>query len=107
MAQQIQTAVDSTVFGGKQLLDGAFSANFIIGSNASNSLLTVSLDLTQSNNADFNVGAAFNLNALSIASFGGVTGLNLAVLNDVSVDNMGIFSESQFATLLYKVFPQQ
>jgi flagellin len=100
MAQQIQTSVDSSVFGGKQLLDGAFSANFIIGSNAANSLLTFSLDLTQNNNPDFNVDRAFNLNALNVANFGGVTGLDLAVLNDVKVENMGIFSDNQFETTL-------
>ena len=44
-AQQIQTIVDSTVFGGRQLLDGVFSGDFVIGFNASNSLLTVAVDL--------------------------------------------------------------
>ncbi|MCS7000190.1 MAG: flagellin, partial [Candidatus Kapabacteria bacterium] len=34
LAQQIQTIVDSTVFGGRQLLNGTFSAEFVIGTGA-------------------------------------------------------------------------
>jgi hypothetical protein len=40
------TVVDTTVFGGRQLLDGNFSVDFVIGSNASNSLMTLTVDMT-------------------------------------------------------------
>ncbi len=91
LAQQIQTVVESTVFGGRQLLDGNFYADFIIGTNASHNLLTLTLDLT-SFNEDYNVqSSSFNLNAMSIDNFGGVCGLDLRELNDVSNDDQGIF----------------
>ena len=34
MVQQIQTLVDSTVFGGRQLIDGTYSADFVIATKA-------------------------------------------------------------------------
>ena len=72
MAQQIQTVADSTVFAGSQLLSGSFTANFIIGSNASNTLLTINIDMSTSN-VDFNVDSNnFNVNALQVSDFGGV-----------------------------------
>ncbi|MFP4369322.1 MAG: flagellin [Candidatus Kapaibacterium sp.] len=93
MAQQIQTVVDSTVFGGRQLLDGAFSADFVIGSNATNNLLTLSVDLT-SNNEDFNVERGeFNVSSLLESNFAGVTGLDLRLFDDVTSDNLGIFEQ--------------
>lgn len=48
-AQQIQTIVDATVFAGRQLLDGTFTASFVIGSRADNTLLTLGIDLSTSN----------------------------------------------------------
>jgi len=91
MAQQIQTVVDSTVFGGRQLLDGLFSADFVIGTNATNNLITLSIDLT-TNNEDFNIDSGyFSVNSLSFDSFAGVTGFDLRAYNDVSNDDLGIF----------------
>lgn len=99
LTQQVQTVVDSTVFGGRQLLAGGFSAEFVIGSNASNSLLTLGIDLT-TGNADFNVsGNNFNINNNS-ANFAGVTGLNLMSLNDVSASNLGVFASSSIQATL-------
>ncbi|MBL7998280.1 MAG: flagellin [Candidatus Kapabacteria bacterium] len=99
LTQQIQTVVDSTVFGGRQLLDGGFSAEFIIGSNAANTLLTLDVDLT-TGNADFNVASNnFNINSTA-AGFAGVTGLNLQSLNTVSSSDLGIFSNSNIQTTL-------
>ncbi len=108
LAQQIQFVVDSTVFGGKQLLQGAFSGSWVIGYYANNNLLSIGIDLT-TGNADFNVaGNNFNLNATSAATapggntnvFAGVTGLNLESLNNVSETNLGIFSSSQISLTL-------
>ncbi|MFN8366555.1 MAG: flagellin [Candidatus Kapaibacterium sp.] len=99
LTQQIQTIVDSTVFGGQQLLAGAFSAEFVIGSNSTNSLLTLAVDLT-TGNSDFNVaGNNFNVNSTA-SSFAGVTGLDLSQLNSVSITNLGIFSTTAIQTTL-------
>jgi hypothetical protein len=50
MAEQIQTVVDSTVFGGRQLLDGTYSADFVIATNATNNLLTRNLPNSKTSN---------------------------------------------------------
>ncbi|MFN5865594.1 MAG: flagellin [Candidatus Kapaibacterium sp.] len=100
MAQQIQTVVDSTVFGGKQLLAGSFSSEFVIGANGTGSLLTMAVDLT-TGNSDFNIPGSngFNVNN-SATNFAGVTGLNLASLNDVSTSNLGVFSTANIQTTM-------
>lgn len=91
MAEQVQTVVESTVFGGRQLIDGTFSADFVIGTNASHDLLTLALDMTTTNE-EFNVeSGVFDLNAMNIADFGGVTGLDLRELNNVTRTDLGIF----------------
>lgn len=108
LAQQIQFVVDSTVFGGKQLLWGNYSGTWAIGFYADNSILSIGVDLTTSN-SDFNIASNnFNLNATSAAispaghatNFAGVSGLDLESLNSVSESNLGIFSTSQIATTL-------
>jgi len=100
MAQQIQTVVDSTVFSGRQLIDGTFSANFVIGSDATNSLLTLGIDLTTNNLADFNVDSAFDLNSMKITDFASVAGLDLRELNNVSSSDTGIFANNRIETTL-------
>jgi len=91
MAQQIQTVVDSTVFAGRQLIDGTFSADFVIGTNATHNLLTLSVDMT-THNIDFDISSGnFSVNSLKTDIFGGVTGLDLRDLNNVSSTNLGIF----------------
>ena len=103
MAQQIQTVVDSTVFGGKQLIAGGFSADFYIGSNSVHNLITISIDMTPSNQ-DFNVSSNnFDSNALISTNFAGVTNLYLQDLNAVSQTNLGIFSASNLSTTLYSL----
>jgi flagellin len=100
LAQQIQTVVDTTVFGGRQLLDGNFSVDFVIGSNASNSLMTLTVDMTF-HNPEFNVESNnFNLNAASTSSFAGITGLDMTSFNLVSSTNLGLFSTSQITLTL-------
>ncbi len=101
LSQQIQTVVDSTTFAGKQLLAGSFSSEFVIGSNASNSLLTLAVDLT-TGNSDFNIQGTsngFDVNSTA-TNFAGVTGLNLASLNSVSTSDLGIFSAANIQTTL-------
>ncbi len=100
MVQQIQTVVDSTVFGGRQLIDGTFSADFVIGTNATSNLITLALDLT-TGNLDFNVASGdFNTNSASVTSFGGITGLDMRLFNDVNSSNLGIFAYSAIGMTL-------
>lgn len=100
MVQQIQTLVDSTVFGGRQLIDGTFSADFIIGTNATNNLITLDLDLT-ANNPDYNVSSNnFDMNSLKVGSFAGVTSLDMTAFDDVSATDLGIFASDKIGTTL-------
>jgi flagellin len=95
MAQQIQTIVDSTVFGGRQLIDGTYSANFFVGTNAINNLLTISLNMRSDNIVDFDINSPdFDVNAMNRGNFAGVTGLDLRRLNEVRAEDMGIFDDS-------------
>ena len=45
LASQIQFITDSTVFGGKQLLQGGFSGNWVTGYSATNQLMTIGINL--------------------------------------------------------------
>jgi flagellin len=45
LAEQIQFIVDSTVFGGKQLLQGSYSGNWVTGYSATNQLMTIGISL--------------------------------------------------------------
>ncbi|HPD32835.1 MAG TPA: flagellin [Bacteroidota bacterium] len=106
LTEQIQTVVDATVFGGKQLLDGTFSGEWTIGFKANNALLTMEIDLQNNATAatKFNVAAPFNLIATGTSlSFAGVSGLSLASLNDVSSSNLGIFSYTQVSATLTSI----
>ena len=95
MIQQVQTVVDSTVFGGKQLISGTYSADFIIGTNATHNLLTIGIRMTPEND-DFNVdNRNFNINSLITDHFAGVTNLNLLNFNSISATNLGIFEGNQ------------
>jgi len=111
LAQQIQFVVDSTVFGGKQLLWGNYSGTWAIGFFADNTILSIGIDLTTSN-SDFNVASNnFNLNAAGTATspaghatnLAGVSGLDLESLNSVSESNLGIFSTTQIGTTLSSI----
>jgi flagellin len=91
MVSQIQTIVDSTVFGGKQLIDGGFSAEFVIATDAVNNLITLALDMTSGSN-EFNVSRGdFNLNSTQISNFAGITGLDMNKFDEVTAENLGIF----------------
>lgn len=110
LAQQIQFITDSTVFGGKQLLQGTFSGDWVTGYYADNRLMKIEIDLT-TNNTDFNVGSGnfFDLNATSEATadrngatgassnFAGVAGLSLEDFNSVSESDLGIFTNDEDA----------
>jgi flagellin len=99
LAEQIQAVLESTVFGGKELLAGSFTSEFVIGSRADNSLLTLAIDLSTSN-TDYNLGApSFDLK-LNAASFAGITGLALKSLNEVTNTSLGIFSSANIQTTL-------
>ena len=99
LAEQIQAVLESTVFGGKELLNGSFTSEFVIGSRADNSLLTLSIDLSTSK-TDYNLGApSFDLK-LAAGSFAGITGLALKSLNEVTTSTLGIFSSANIQTTL-------
>jgi flagellin len=101
LAQQIQSVVDSTTFGGRQLLDGEFSAEFVIGYMADNSLITLSIDLTSTNVTDFNIDSSdVLLTVTGNTNFAGVTDLNLEDLNSVSSSDLGIFDNANITTTL-------
>jgi flagellin len=103
LAQQVQTVVESTVFGGQQLLHGAYSADFIIGTNAAHNLLTLSLDMSM-NNADFNVQSNhFDPNSMMSTIFAGVTNLDLRVFNEVTAENLGIFDKGLLTRTLQSI----
>ncbi len=110
LAQQIQFVVDSTVFGGKQLLQGSYSGDWTIGYYANNALLTIGVDLTK-NNTDYGIEGGFDLNATNDATnangagamttnFAGVTGLSLESLNSITADSLGIFSVDQISSTI-------
>src|SRR5574344_451818 len=95
MVQQIQTLVDSTVFGGRQLIDGTYSADFVIATKADNSLITLALDLT-TGNTDYNVSRnELNLNSLNVDSFAGITNLDMKSFDNISADDLGIFASDK------------
>lgn len=100
MVQQIQTVVDSTVFGGRQLLDGTFSADFFVATNAKHNLLTIEIDLTM-DNPDFNVRSRhFDVNSLKTDQFAGVTNFDMELFNAISENDLGIFSVDQISYTL-------
>lgn len=104
LSQQIQTVVDSTVFGGRQLLTGTFTANFVIGSDAANNLMSISIDMTTTN-SEFNIenNVCFDLNAMttnSLKNFAGVCNLDMTSLNSVSSTDLGIFSFDNISATL-------
>jgi flagellin len=101
LAQQIQSVVDSTTFGGRQLLDGEFSAEFVIGYMADNSLITLSIDLTSTNVTDFNIDSSdVLLTVTGNSNFAGVEDLNLEDLNSVDSSDLGIFDNANITTTL-------
>lgn len=98
--QQIQMVCDSTVFGGKQLLDGMYSADFFVATNARNELLSITIDLTFEN-PEFNVDSMYmNVNAERTDFFAGVTGLDMQLFYDVEPDDLGIFASDTIGTTL-------
>lgn len=110
LAQQIQFVVDSTVFGGKQLLQGAYSGDWTIGYYANNALMTLGIDLSKGN-TDFNLEADFDLNATSGATnsngagtvatnFAGVTGLSLESLSEITSSNLGLFATDSISATI-------
>lgn len=96
LSEQIQTVVDSTVFGGQELIKGAFSGDFVIGFTASNTLQTLAIDLSTASNGSF----SFNINTSNNTEFAGVTGLNMSSLGAVSTSDLGIFSSENIATTM-------
>ncbi len=119
LAEQIQFITDSTVFGGKQLLQGSYTGDWTVGYYADDSLLEIELNLSTANTDYDLVGNAsmdFNLNATNAATgnpnvgnaasgtatgnFAGVEGLRLEDFKSITMENLGIFSEDQINNTL-------
>ena len=107
LAQQIQTVVDSTVFGGEQLIDGSFTGDWTVGYKADDTLLEVQIDLQKDNDEYDLTGTAsdsFDLNATASANttFAGVAGLDLNKLadDDVVSGTDGLFNEDNINNTL-------
>lgn len=106
LSQQIQTVVDSTVFGGRQLIDGNFTGDWTVGYKADDTLLEIEVDLLKDND-DFDLSGTaaddFDLNSTSgsgASNFAGVAGLNLSDLESDDVVASGIFNEDNINTTL-------
>ena len=103
LSQQVQTVVDSTVFGGRKLLNGDYYAEMLVGFDEHHTQLTIAIDM-HTNNVDFNLSANnFNLNSLNTNIFGGITNLNLQYFDKVSADDLGVFSYEKIGTTLYSL----
>jgi flagellin len=109
LSQQIQSVVESSVFGGYQLFSGDYKADWVIGYDHVNNMITLGIDL-QSDNEDLNVDSLnFNLNAvdegsgLDVSNFAGVTGLDLSKLNDVTASDLNIFASDEIGSTLYSL----
>lgn len=112
LTEQIQTLVDSTVFGGRELLNGSFSGNWVAGFTATSQPIYISVNLKANNGTDFNISTTstidFNLNATANSAagtekadnFAAVVGLDLEELDDVSDTDLGIFAADKIATTL-------
>lgn len=112
LAQQIQTLVDSTVFGGRALLDGTFSGDWAVGFTAKNKLINISINLRSDNSEDYNIAMSstvdFNINATSDSAagtpkamaFAAVAGLDLEELKDITEDDLGMFSTKNVSKTL-------
>lgn len=98
LTEQIQTIVDSTVFGGFTLLGGAYSGDFVIGFKADNSLITMAVDLATASNSTF----AVDVRGTQATEFAGVEGLDLNQLSNsgVTSSDLGIFGTDQIATTI-------
>ena len=95
LVDQIQTVVDSTVFGGEELINGNFDSSFVIGFSATNTLLSVEIDLTTAGNSFY-----YDVNSQSNTAFAGVTGFDLSALNSVSSTDLGVFSSANIGATL-------
>ncbi|MFA5510875.1 MAG: flagellin [Candidatus Kapaibacterium sp.] len=105
LVQQIDTVVQSSVFSGRNLLDGNFSTDFVIGTTATNQLLQLQFDMTSANTVDFNIqsGHGFNINSLNADNFAGITGLDLSLLNSVDSEDLDIFSSEKITATLTSI----
>ncbi len=104
IAQQIGAVVDSTVFGSRQLLDGTFSTDFLIGTKGNNDLLKIEINMKKNNFEDYNIqsGKDFLLNTTA-SDFAGITGLNLSQLNSVSSSDLGVFGFKNITATLTSI----
>lgn len=104
LVQQIDLVQNSTVFSGRQLLDGNFNGEWIVGFSGDFSTQTIGINLT-SNNVELSIASQnFSLKILDrespVQSFAGVTSLDLTQLQNVSSNNLGIFNDSNIDSFI-------
>ncbi|GAB1369979.1 flagellin A [Candidatus Kapaibacterium sp.] len=103
IAQQITTVIESTVFGGTNLLDGTFSTDFVIGSKADNKLIKLDINMNK-DNIDFNIQSGKDFLLIDTHSdFAGISDFNLSALNNVSSSDLGIFSSANITNTLTSI----
>jgi len=93
LAQQVDLVSSSATFGGRQLLDGTFSSDWLIGIDAEHKSLSVNLDL-RPGNEDLNVLGQFGL-SLDSDEFAGIRELDLSKLDEVTTENLGVFGREK------------
>ena len=101
LASQIQTIVDSSVFGGRSLIDGTFSANFVISVNASNSLQTLSIDM---GTAKVKILGKVNKNILVINSCEIPLSILLTIFNIIPNINTKVRTKSEEKKTIKRFF---
>jgi flagellin len=94
LAEQIQFVTDSTVFGGKQLLQGSYSGNWVTGYSATNEIMSITIDLDFNNSDEVDPAQdnMYNLTTVADKNSGQIdasdTKFNLnATLNQLTSNN--------------------
>ncbi len=106
LVEQIKTVVDSTVFGGHNLIDGNYNGSFTVGFKSDNSALTIGVNLTKENKSEFNTGAEDFSTDATADKFAGVDGLDLREFANVAAgtgDATGIFAKTEIGNTMQKL----
>lgn len=102
LVEQIETVVNSTVFGGQNLIKGEYEGKFTVGFNKDNAALTIGVNL-KSDNADFNIPEQdgdtpkFQTHIATgtggdTPNFAGVKGFDLKKFAEVKKGTLGIYA---------------
>jgi len=102
LTKQIQTVVESTVFGGEKLFDGNYNKTWGIGVDKDSKLLELDINLKK-DNSDIGIKDIstnnFDINK-NASSFAGVAGLSLDDFDDIDETSLGIFASDKISATL-------